>query len=161
MRLDPLLPPILTSCATPGALELQVGDLGLKVDFDLGGGPGSLEFFGTLRVEVLPVLVGAAGQRQLSLELGAVHDLAFDVVHAEGTGAGLTTLVETLLADVVRNLVLETLVKDALTAWPIPVLDLGAYVPGLPAGSKVTFEPQTLAPLEHGNLLLGGKVVAP
>jgi hypothetical protein len=161
VRLDPLLPPILTSCATPGALELQVGDLGLKVDFDLGGGPGSLEFFGTLRVEVLPVLVGAAGQRQLSLELGAVHDLAFDVVHAEGTGAGLTTLVETLLADVVRNLVLETLVKDALTAWPIPVLDLGAYVPGLPAGSKVTFEPQTLAPLEHGNLLLGGKVVAP
>lgn len=161
VRLDPLLPPILTSCATPGALELQVGDLGLKAEFDLGGGPGSLNVFGTLRVEVLPVLVATAGQRQLSLELGAVRDLAFDVVHAEGTGTGLTALVETLLADVVRNLVLETLVKDALTAWPIPVLDLGAYVPVLPAGSKVTFEPQTLAPLEHGNLLLGGRVVAP
>jgi len=161
LHLDPLLPPVVTSCSTPGQLELQVGDLGVTAAFDLGGGPGQLDLFGTLRIAVLPVLVDGAEHHELSLEVGEVQDLAFDVVHAEGTGTALSGLVETLLADVVRNVLLEKLVKDAIQAWPVPEIDLGAYVPGVPWGSVVTFDPETLAPVDHGHLLLGGTVVTP
>jgi len=161
VTLDPLLPPVVSSCGTPGALEAQVGDLGLTAAFDLGGGPGKLVLYGTLRVPVTPVLVDGPTRKELSIEVGDVLDLAFDVVHAEGTGTALAGLVETLLADVMKSVVLGQLVKDTISAWPVPEIDLGAYVPGLPAGSIVTFEPQTLVPSDHGHLLLGGTVVNP
>ncbi len=161
VTLDPLLPPVVTSCATPGELVAQLGDLQLKAAFDLGGGPGELVLYGTLAVAVTPVLVPGATRNELSLEVGEVRDLGVDVVHAEGTGTALAGLVETLLVDVVRDVVLGTLVKDAIAAWPVPEIDLGAYVPGLPSGSVVTFDPQTLEPVDHGHVLLGGTVMAP
>jgi hypothetical protein len=160
-ELDPLQAPVVTSCRTPGWLEAQVGDLFVKANFSLGDKPAELEMYVSLRLDARAKVVPGQARNSLGVELGNVQELAIDVVHGEGAGAGMEKLIENLVTATVVDGLLKQQLGGALGAWPIPAVDLGQFVPGLPDGSFVTFNPESLDAVDHGYVLIGGAVVAP
>lgn len=160
VRVDPLLPPVVTSCRTPGQMEIQVGDANVKGTFTVGGGTGAVELFGSARVAVDLSVDMAPDPNELTVTVLDIAQMGVDVVHSSGAVDGFDTLIEDLFATVVRNLLIEKVVSQTLASYPVPVVDLGPLVPGLPLGTEVTFEPASVGP-DKGWMLVAGSVKSP
>lgn len=160
IRVDPYLPPVATSCRSPGQMEVQVGDLNLNATFSLAGGTGAVELFGSARVAVDLTVDGAPDPNEVAVTVQDIAQMGVDVVYSSGAVDGFDTLIEDLFATVVRNLLVEKVVAQTLASYPIPVVDVGLLVPGLPAGTEVTFEPASVG-TDTGWMLVTGAVKAP
>ena len=161
LHVDPYLPPVITTCAAENGVEVQVGALKLSASLDMDGSAGALELFGHLRVEAEPFLTpGPDGLNHVGIKVIAVEALAAEVISSEGVVDGMDGLVESLLKVAVVDFLIGDYISEVLSAYPIPAVDLGAFIPGVPMGSEVTFDFQTLVP-SKGFWLGGGAVVNP
>ena len=161
LQVDPYLPPVITTCAAENGIEVQIGALNLWASVDLGGGSGEIELFGHLRVEAEPVLTtGPDGLNHVGIKVIAVEELAAEVVSSEGIVDGMDGLVEELLQVAVVDFLIDDWLSEVLASYPIPAVDLGTFIPGVPAGSEVSFDFQTLTP-GKGFWFGGGVVVNP
>ncbi len=161
LQVDPYLPPVINTCAAANGVEVQIGALNLWASIDMTSGTGEIEFFGHIRVEADPILtVGPDGLHHVGIKVVAVEELAAEVVSSEGVVDGLDGLVEELLKVAIIDFLIGDYISGILTAYPIPTVDLGVFIPGIPMGSEVTFDFQTLTP-NKGIWLGGGAVVNP
>ena len=161
LQVDPYLPPVITTCAAENGIEVQIGGLNLWASLDMGGGTGELELFGHIRVEAEPVLtVGPDGLNHVGIKVISVEELAAEVISSEGVVDGMDGLVEELLKVAIVDFLIDDYLSEVLSAYPIPAVDLGDFIPGVPVGSEVTFDFQTLDP-GKGFWLGGGSVVNP
>ncbi len=156
LQVDPYLPPVITTCAAENGIEVQIGGLNLWASLDMGGGTGEIELFGHIRVEAEPVLTeGPDGLNHVGITVVGVEELAAEVIASEGVVDGMDGLVEELLKVAIVDFLIDDYLSEVLSAYPIPAVDLGAFIPGVPVGSEVSFDFQTLDP-EKGFWLGGG-----
>ncbi|MFH1531961.1 MAG: hypothetical protein ABIK09_14640 [Pseudomonadota bacterium] len=161
VQVDPYLPPVITTCAAENGVEVQIGALNLWASVDMEGETGELELFGHLRVEAEPFLtIGPDGLNHVGIKVVAVEELATEVISSEGVVDGMDGLVEGLLKVAIVDFIIGDYLSQLLASYPIPAVDLGNFIPGVPSGSEVTFDFQTLDPV-YGYWLGGGSVVNP
>ena len=158
VTVDPHLPPILTSCASNGKPQLQIGDIRVLATFDFNGAPAAVEAFVTAAFEVELTAEAAAGA---TLDIGfgvtkLVH-LDFHIVGTSGAIEGAQNLLELILGNVVEDVVVEALSGGVFKSFPIPQIDLSTVIPGLPANTKLAFDPFALQ-RTGGYLILRGTV---
>jgi hypothetical protein len=96
----------------------------------------------------------------VGIEVISVEELAAEVLSSEGVVDGMDGLVEELLKVAIVDFLIGEYLSGVLASYPIPAVDLGNFIPGVPGGSAVTFDFQTLDP-EKGFWLGGGRVVNP
>jgi hypothetical protein len=148
---DALLPPVVTDCN--GALEVQIGDAFVSASFSVGESEGSFEAYGSSSIE----LTLWASDGELGLTVGGVKTMAFEVVSVGGIFEGNDAVMESVLNGVLIDSLLQALSTSALASIPIPEIDLGGLVPGIPAGTTIALYP-TSAVHADGHTVLTGKV---
>lgn len=130
LSLVPLLPPLLTDCNGKGLLRLQLGDALVGVDVDFAGLAIQAEIYASLEIDAA---IEAAGN-ELSVHVNGITQFALDTETVNDYWEGQ----EALLEDTIKGILLpqiEGLLDDAIGSFPIPELDLGGLVPGVPAGT--------------------------
>jgi len=162
MDIDPLLPPIvLTSCDPAGATEIQLGDAFAHLDFSLNGQATQIDLYGTFKIQIaLKLQKGANGFNTLGVDVLGVTAVGADVVKSSSAIPAIDALVESLLTKNVAELFVKDMIAGLGAAYPIPTIDAGALLPGIPPGTLVTFEPTSKKVID-GNIVLSGAVVAP
>ena len=162
LQVDPHLPPVITTCVAGSGIEIQIGELNLLASFNLAGGSsGEVELYAHLRVKVAPLLtVGSDGLHHVGVEVLGIEELFADIVATDGVVDGLDGLVEELLQVAVVDLLIGDYLSQLMMSYPIPAIDLGAFIPGVPPGSEATFDFLTLEPV-LGYWLGGGAIVNP
>jgi hypothetical protein len=154
------LPPVITTCTSNGALEIQFGDVYAEGSFDYAGGPVSLKGYASARGEVIFTIVDVPeGPNQLGFELVDVLQMAVDIQEIEGMDEAAEDLIGALLSESMLDLLINDYLSAVSQAYPIPSVDLNTWLSALNlAKSKLTFEMETLE-MENGHLIVGGKVL--
>ncbi len=153
------LPPLLIDCGLDRALEVQVGDVALRVRATTGGQLTEIDVFLSAAAKVLVAASGGLGGGALSLQIAPAHVLEFDVtaVRIAGEPASPTqaAMFESMLG-LVSARVLE-MFQGTLAVVPLPALELSAIAPDVPAGAAIA-PSITFIATEAGALTVGGGV---
>ncbi len=158
---DPLLPPVvITSCEPSAPTEIQIGDAFAQLEFSLNGAPVTIDLYASFRIAISLTLVkGPNGTNTLGVEVIGVNEVGTEVVDTTGVIPNLDDLVETLLTEGVVEVFAKDLIAGLGAAYPIPVIDVGQLLPGVPVGTLVTVEPFEKQVVE-GSILLNGTITA-
>lgn len=160
MELAPRLPPIATSCTSNGDLELQMGDVEINADFMAGGGPASMHMYASLTIGLsMGVVVDPAGANLLAVESITPGLLTIDIVESSGLSFS-DEILEQLLAAALMDQLGGDLLLGLAQSFPVPVIDVGGLVPGLAAGTELTFSPESFF-LQAAHLVVGGTISEP
>ncbi len=153
--MDFFLPPILETCAQPTAndLRLQIGDLLAQVTIMLGDTPIDFSMFFSFDLgATMGLVVGTDGVQQLQIAIGKEPKYQVELVSISKDFADMQASFETLIkAQFDAAMVKGIPGLDKLNV-ALPQLDLGAVLPGLPPGTKIT--------LKIKDLLRGGGYTA-
>ncbi len=159
VTLDPKLVPVLTSCTQNGKTQVQVGDMRVITQFEFEGETVVVEAFVSA---IFEVELAAAAAENATIDIGfgvtEAQTLEFEVISASGAVEGAENLLQLIMESVVENLVIETVSNGVFQSFPIPQLDLGAFIPGLPSDTVLAFYPQALK-RDNGYTVLTGTVV--
>jgi hypothetical protein len=131
-----LLPPMLTDCTADKKFNLQVGDIGIHASMTLLGQPIVMDAYASASAPASVKATPTATGSELSLFVDQDHLVAEIEIESTNGGAkakyALTGLIETMLLP----MIFEALGTDGpLVSFPIPDLDLGGIIPGLPPGT--------------------------
>ncbi len=129
------------------------------VRFEVNGQPASVDAWVSAAVEV-DLEAEAAPDATVSFTFGVVRLISsgFQVLATTGPLEGAEALIEAVLHEVVTGLIADTLSGGVFHSFPVPHLDLGGYIPGLPAGTIVSFDPNAVG-RKDGYVMLTGKAV--
>ncbi len=150
---DLLLPPILTTCNPVGSWMLQVGDARVVADMTMGGQALQVEAFATVSAEAV---IGAVAGTTLSIGLGDVVLLDFEITEITESMASLQGSLENLLRDQLFPSLIEDYANTTLFSLQIPEFDLSAAEASLPPDTMVGVNLQALAPVDGYTLVSGG-----
>jgi hypothetical protein len=142
VEVQPLLPPILTSCNVDERLFLQVGDLAIRATMTKEGEPVEVRAFASIEADAAAGIQGGVAGDTLAFSVSAVTRFEADIMSLPDSLAP----VEGALVDAIRDHVAAHLL-DAVGlavpgAVPVPSFDLstGGVLP-LPPGSLVSIVP--------------------
>ena len=145
LLIDPHLPPVISSCPGGKLLELHLGDLRAVLDAKLGGEPANAELWLSAKVQVEPqISTGEDGAAKLGLGLVGVPVFDYEVIGAGGIFEGAEAALDAILGSVVKSLLEDQIAGGLIPSFPIPSIDLGGIVPGLPMGTTLTIAPSKL-----------------
>lgn len=158
LTLDPLLPPVVTSCTPSGNMQLQLGDLHTTVSLTLGDSPASAEVFLSVIVEVNPTTAPGLEEGTINIALEVLDLVRFDleIVSAGGVFEGQEGLLDTLLGDVLVDMVMGQIGEGLVPSFPIPSIDIGGIVESIPEGTSIGFSPDALSRSGAYTVLMGG-----
>ena len=156
ISLKPLLPPVITSCLTPGSITLQIGDFGVSVSLDVGGKSGTLDAFLFASADVTLKTVNGPDGVELGVSVDALDTFAFEVIDATGALDGSEAVIELLFKELASSLVKDAVGNGLLQSFPIPSFDISSFVSGLPSLS-LGFNPQQIGS-KNGYTLITGTV---
>ncbi|MDP6942562.1 MAG: hypothetical protein QF464_00305, partial [Myxococcota bacterium] len=159
ITIEPMLPPVLTTCTDLGDAELQLGDVRVIAEFQTSLGPLTLDLFASatvgadLKVYPIPDAPDALGVEAVNPGI-----VVLDLQSVDGTLAFSDEVIELLLASVVSETLAGDLLSGLVGAFPLPAVPVGGYVPGLAPDTVMAFDPKTL---EGGgaHLLIGGDLM--
>jgi hypothetical protein len=161
ITLDPHLPPVVTTCDTgPTApLELQLGDVLIDADFSMLGVQQTVSLYLSLKIDLWLELVGSqAGEAQVVASVGEVKAISVHLMSSDTSDIVELFLDEEFLESVMLDAFVGGFLSDIWSAIPIPEVDLGDFISGVPQGVVLTLMPQTLA-IEDDHAMLGGLLV--
>jgi hypothetical protein len=144
LALDFLLPPILKKCAAGDTQVLQIGDMRVDGVMDLYGQPVEMTMYASAVVEADLVVVDGDAGKELSISLGDVLVMEVEITEVSGALAGAEDVLVALVEDQLIGGLLDNLAGDALGSFPIPEIDLSGMLPGLPAGTGISIDIQSL-----------------
>jgi len=157
LTLDPRLPPVITSCTDSGNMELHLGDMRLDVQFDLAEKPASAELYLSAKVEVVPTTVlGEDGNLNVALEIADLVAFEYQLVAAGGIFEGVEAGIDTLLGNVLVDMLMEQIAAGFTPSFPIPSIDIGGIVEGLPPGTTISLSISDLSRKGAYTVLSGG-----
>ena len=158
LKIDFLLPPILSACNPEGQLRIQAGDVGVQADMKLFGSVVSMQMYASLEAEaLLTVQKGASGSNELAL---AINEPTFIDIEIESMAGGLVGAEDSLgklIKGTALPLVLGALSGKTLATFPIPEIDLHAISDQMPVGSKIAIDIRELLRI-HGNTVVSGQI---
>ena len=148
-----LLPPIVTDCTGEGTLELQIADLYLELDASaLGFLSGTMTGWVSVTMQVRLLADG----NTIGLEVTDDPAIELEIVETTGVLSTFESMIPSLLEDQLLPMLVDG-ISDTLGAIPIPEIDLGGLLPGVPAGTVLRLG-GLYAETAHGYLLLGGEL---
>lgn len=142
VEVDPLLPPLLSSCNPEEKPVLQIGDLSVHMTMERNGEPAKMQAYASIEVETGVGIASGSASDELVLLMQSAPLLDIEVLTIS------PSLVDTegVLIDVIRDQVLvpvaETYGSVLLEALPWPSIDLSfqGLLP-IPEGSIVSVQP--------------------
>jgi hypothetical protein len=152
---DFLLAPILDDCTAKGMVELQLGDLLLKPSFTLMGAPIKLALYVSAALDATIFGQGS----EVGLTINGVTEIGTQIVSVEGDLGALAGMfdIEDLIDNVLVPMLVEQVTNLALGSFPLPEIDLGTLIPGLPAGITLSLGNLEIL-MTKGYLLFGGEL---
>ena len=156
IRLNPLLPPILSDCNDKGLLRIQLGDAEMEVDFDGGlvSEPTTIRMFTSLDAGIY---VQTNEENSLSIAIQGFEKFHVDLVDAGPEWESVEGELEAVL-EAELKVVVEALISNALRNFPLPFVDLTDTHPDVPEGTALQIGATEMA-LSNGYLLVEGDVL--
>lgn len=153
-----MLPPMLTDCTGDKKLTLQVGDIAIHASMSLLGQPLEMDAYASASA---PATIKAKATATGSeIELYVDKDKVVTLVEVESTTGGpnakyaLTNLIENTLMPMIFNAIAS---NGPVASFPIPDLDLGGVLPGMPPGTTFSIIAKQLY-RDAGYTVLSGEV---
>ncbi len=137
VRLEAMLPPILTSCNPESELRIQLGDIQIDASLNLLGSPITLTAFASLELQADVIVVQGATGKELSVAIGNLRTFEIQIVSLSGTLVGAEEMLLSLVKDHLIASLSDRLAGEALGRFPIPAIDLSVMDPNLPEGSVI------------------------
>ena len=138
--------PILTACNPAQAIKLQIADMFLDVTLVLQGGLElKLGLFASVEAEAeLDMIFDTdAGANEVVLE-GMITDQAFEIVSISPGWEDAKDEFEALIEEALLDSLLEGLVEDALTSFPLPSVDLSGLIPDVESSENLNLNLESL-----------------
>ncbi|MBM4398401.1 MAG: hypothetical protein FJ087_22260, partial [Deltaproteobacteria bacterium] len=154
VHLSFMLPPTMTDCTPDEHLSLRIADIRIDASLVMGGQPIVMEAYASADARASVGVVDKPTGPELSLAVEDIELAEVEVASATGGAAGkyaLTGLIETQILP----LIFEQLGGGFLASFPIPEIDLGGLVPGIPAGTSLSISPQEVYRFEGYSVLSG------
>lgn len=142
---DLLLPPILDDCNMEGMTHLQIGDAYLDLKFQLLNADQHLGIW--LQADIAAQVV--ASGTEIGIRLDKVNYLEYEIYDIGGNMGDLIGMFEGLLPALLDQ------VTGQEFRFPIPPVDLGGLIPGLPPGTSIQMG-DLAASSSHGVVVIGG-----
>jgi hypothetical protein len=128
---NPYLPPNINGCKDDEKLYLQMGDMGVNVDLDMGG-PGHIEMFLSLDAELVLGVKNEDGKNKITFDIKDPK-IYTQFVKLTGSMEGKETMLEGLMGTMVDQLL--GALKDKFAGFEIPEIDLHSMMDGIPEGT--------------------------
>ncbi|MEC9070854.1 MAG: hypothetical protein VX938_00685, partial [Myxococcota bacterium] len=161
VNIDPLLPPVVTTCGESGDLELQLGDVLADASFELNGTPASFSLYTSLRVGLdITVIPTPEGGGELAIDPQKISFFDYQLMSTDGLGAIGEIVIDGMMDTLVQQYLVTELLSGLTKAYPIPVVDISPWISGVSSGTKLTLVPQAVT-WEPGQLHLGGQIQEP
>ncbi|MFH1532093.1 MAG: hypothetical protein ABIK09_15315 [Pseudomonadota bacterium] len=150
------LPPILDDCNAKSQVALEVGDLFLDVSFNIMGAPLKLGLFVSVTAEAE---IFGQGQ-EIGLNILGITRIGTQVLSVEGSLGPFEGMfdIEELIENILVPLILEQVSNLSLGSFPIPEIDLGGLLPGIPPGSTLTLGNLDIS-MKKGFLTFSGELL--
>lgn len=150
------LPPILEDCTAKSQVALQVGDLFLDVGFKIMGAPLKLGLFVSVTAEAE---IFGQGQ-EIGLNILGITEIGTQILSVEGSLGPFEGMfdIEELIENILVPLILEQVSNLSLGSFPIPEIDLGGLLPGIPPGTTLTLGNLEIS-MKKGFLTFGGELL--
>ena len=158
--IDPMLPPVVTSCNPEGQLEAQLGDLYAKATFGFLEQQATLEFYASARGSAsFKVEEVVDAPNYLALQLDDIDQLAIEVIAIDGLDPIKKSILSLMLSDAVVEVFINQFLAGIAGSYPIPNVDLSPWVDeSIHEKPILRLEMETLQ-FEAGYVLLGGRVL--
>ncbi|NUN14994.1 MAG: hypothetical protein HUU55_15300 [Myxococcales bacterium] len=154
LSVDFLMPPITTSCNPQQKVKLQIGDIYLKTNLKLSGIPLEMDIYASIEADAQFVVSETPTGAQLGIVIVGITEIATDIVFADEKLLGFKDTVLGLIENQLIPSFVDSLVGGALAGFPLPAIDL-SFAPGVPAGTKLELDLQTVARMVGFTLLQG------
>lgn len=150
------LPPLLNDCTAKGMVEVQIGDLLIKPSFSLMGAPVAIEMFMTAALDA--TLFGQGSE--IGLEILGFTQIGTQIVSIEGDLGPLGGMfdIEELVENILVPMIIEQVSNLSLGSFPLPEIDLGTLLPGIPPGTTLSLG-NLVIDMHKGYLLIGGELL--
>ena len=152
IRLNPLLPPILSDCNSKGLLHIQLGDAELELDLDGGlvTEPTTMKLFTSMDADIYVI----TNADSISVVVNGFSGFHVDIVDAGPEWESLEAELEVAL-EAIMVTQMEELLGQALGDFPVPSIDLTGLLEGVPEGTALEVGSTDTA-LSNGFLLVEG-----
>jgi hypothetical protein len=150
--------PVLQSCGTGDAMELQLGDAFIHAEFYMMAMNWDMDIYLYLVMEATPsVMVDEeTGNSQIGIEIGELKIAEVDVVEVRQDLVGKEDMVENLFSGVILPALMDQILSG-LGGFDIPSFDLSGLSETIPEGTAISVDLSELA-LKTGYLVLKGKL---
>ncbi len=138
LKIDCLLPPIVTSCAT-GTWRIEVGDVGIDAAFSFAGTPVHLLAYASVSAVAHLAVTQSATGATVGVTIDKPEFADLEVTSAGGGSSAASDAIGSLVKEVLLPMVLNAVAGKTFGAFPIPQIDLGAIAPSL-AGSVIALD---------------------
>ncbi|MCB9740905.1 MAG: hypothetical protein H6747_16685 [Deltaproteobacteria bacterium] len=153
LKTKALLAPTAADCNDQGELLAHIGDFRVDATLDIFGQKMTVVVHASF---VAGIEVSVDGNK-LNIKLTKIKSVATDVEVVEENLIASESVVEGLIADKLVGNLLDVLGGSALGGFELPVVDLSGAVPGIPKGTGIAIDPQTVV-RKDGNTIIGGKL---
>jgi hypothetical protein len=161
LQLNPMLPPVLTTCAPGHNPELQLGDLHGTGTMKIVNNDVTLEFYASTRIRIEPVVDTLAdGSSAIGFEIPEVSYMSIQIENVTGLGETTPESLEPFVSGLLVDFIGDGILGSLITSYPLPVIDVSSWIPSLPAGSNATFSADTITAIK-GHTVVGGHVKEP
>jgi hypothetical protein len=153
---DFFLPPILDDCTAKGMVEVQIGDLMLIASFKVMGAPVTITMYVSAALDA--VVFGDGNE--IGLQINGITDIGTQIVSIDGNLGPLAGMfdIEQLVEGVLVPMIVDQVSNLSLGSFPIPEIELGGLVPGIPAGTSLSLG-NLVVDMEKGYLVFGGELL--
>ncbi|MBL8783909.1 MAG: hypothetical protein JNJ59_03320 [Deltaproteobacteria bacterium] len=152
MTLSGMLAPTAGDCGGQG-LEAHVGDLQILAKLKLFGQPVDVVIWASAVAGLQLVLDG----NEIAIRVTAVKRVETQVTVQQSDLIAL----EPVIADLIRDQVVDALIGQIagtdLGSFPLPQIDLSGAIAGLPPGTGIAIQPETLT-RNQGNTIAAGRL---
>ncbi|MGM0575858.1 MAG: hypothetical protein ACQEXJ_09035 [Myxococcota bacterium] len=151
ISLSGMLQPTLSDCNPDSEQEVHIGDLRVDASLNLLGQPMDVVMYASF-IAGVDILVQDG---ELGVSLTSVKSLESEVTVLQDGLVGSEDMIADLINENLVPSLLDAMGGETLGGFPLPEIDLGAAVDGLPAGTVIAIDPQSIT-RQGGNTIVGG-----
>jgi len=139
----PYLPPVIDGCRDDDNLYIQMGDMGVNLDLDMGG-EGHADMFLSLDAKLTLGVAVIDGKTMITFDIDKKYVKVYtQITNTTGSLKGKEAMLEGMLKTLLVDQLLGAL-KDKMPGFEIPAIDLNSLMSSIPAGTTLNITPEKL-----------------
>ena len=137
----PYLPPVINGCRDDDNLFVQLGDMGVSVDLDMGG-EGHTDMFLSLEARLVLGVGQVDGKIMITFDIKDTK-VYVQFINTTGSLKGKEKMLEGLIKTALVDQLLGAL-KKKIPGFAIPSIDLHSLMDSIPEGTNLNITPEEL-----------------